>query len=52
MTPAFRGLTTSMWAGVRPCMRLASVPTASGRRSAADTATREGSSRTMPRPRT
>jgi hypothetical protein len=52
MTPACSGLTTSMWAGVRPCIRLASAPTASTRRSAAATATSDGSSRMMPRPRT
>ena len=41
-----------MWAGVRPIIRLASVPTASGRPSLTFTATTEGSLRTMPRPRT
>ena len=41
-----------MWAGVRPIMRLASTPTASGRPSRTLTATTDGSFSTMPRPRT
>ena len=38
--------------GVRPIIRLASVPTARGRPSCTLMATTEGSLRTMPRPRT
>ena len=41
-----------MWLGVRPIIRLASTPTASGRSSFTLTATTDGSSSTMPRPRT
>ena len=41
-----------MWAGVRPIMRLASMPTARGRPSRTLTATTDGSFSTMPRPRT
>ena len=48
MTPSFRGRMASMWAGVRPIMRLASVPTARTRPSLAATATTDGSFRTMP----
>src|SRR3954447_18495058 len=42
----------TMCAGVRPIMRLASRPTATGRPSLMLTATTDGSFRTMPRPRT
>src|SRR3954463_11858085 len=52
MTPSFRGRMAWMWAGVRPIIRLASVPTASKRLSRALIATTDGSSSTMPRPRT
>ena len=41
-----------MFDGVRPIIRLASAPTASGRPSLMSTATTEGSLSTMPRPRT
>ena len=41
-----------MWLGVRPIIRLASMPTASGRSSLMLTATTDGSLSTMPRPRT
>src|SRR4051794_34904702 len=52
MTPSFSGRTASMWPGVRPSMRLASVPTASSRPSRVFIATMDGSSRTIPRPHT
>ncbi len=52
MTPSFSGLMAWMWLGVRPIMRLASAPTASGRPSFTLTATTDGSLSTMPRPRT
>src|SRR5687767_4288434 len=52
MTPSLRGRMAWMWLGVRPIIRLASRPTASGRPSLTLTATTEGSLRTMPRPRT
>ena len=41
-----------MWPGVRPIIRFASAPTASGRPSFTLIATTDGSLRTMPRPRT
>ena len=41
-----------MCAGVRPIIRFASSPTASGRPSFTLTATTDGSFKTMPRPRT
>src|SRR5665213_3663575 len=52
MTPSFSGRMAWMWLGVRPIIRLASVPTANGRPSLTLTATTEGSFRTIPRPRT
>ena len=52
MTPSFSGRMAWMWLGVRPIIRLASAPTASGRPSFTLTATTEGSFSTMPRPRT
>ena len=52
MTPSFSGRMAWMWAGVRPIIRLASRPTASGRPSLTLTATTDGSLSTMPRPRT
>ena len=52
MTPSFSGRMAWMWLGVRPIIRLASAPTASGRPSFTLTATTEGSLSTMPRPRT
>jgi len=45
-----QGGMATMWAGVRPIMRLASSPTARGRPSLVLTATTEGSFRTMPGP--
>ena len=50
MTPSFSGRMALMWAGVRPIIRLASAPTATGRPSFTLTATTEGSFRTMPSP--
>ena len=41
-----------MWLGVRPTIRLASMPTATGRPSRTLTAMTEGSLRTIPLPRT
>src|SRR4051794_18936355 len=52
MTPSFNGRMAWMWAGVRPIIRLASAPTATGRPSLTLTATTEGSFSTMPSPRT
>src|SRR3954447_17807742 len=52
MTPSFSGRMAWMWPGVRPIIRFASAPTASGRPSFTLIATTEGSFRTMPRPRT
>ena len=52
ITPSFNGRIAWMWLGVRPIMRLASMPTASGRPSRTLTATTDGSFSTMPRPRT
>ncbi len=52
MTPSFSGRIASMWPGVRPSIRLASVPTASGRPLRVLIATIDGSSSTMPWPRT
>ncbi len=49
MTPSFSGRIAWMCAGVRPIIRLASVPTASKRPSRALTATTDGSSSTIPR---
>ncbi len=51
MTPSFSGRMALMCAGVRPIMRLASEPTATGRPSLTLTATTDGSFRTMPSPR-
>ena len=51
MTPSFSGRMALMWAGVRPIIRLASCPTATGRPSLTLTATTEGSFSTMPSPR-
>ena len=50
MTPSFRGRMAWMCAGVRPIIRLASGPTASGRPSLTLTATTDGSLSTMPSP--
>ncbi len=52
ITPSRSGRTAWMWPGVRPIIRLASMPTANGRPSFTFTATTDGSFRTMPRPRT
>src|SRR5436309_11675504 len=52
MTPSLSGRTATILAGVRPTMRLASAPTASGRLVLASMATTEGSLMTMPLPRT
>ena len=52
MTPSRSGRMAWMWLGVRPIMRLASAPTASGRPSTVLIATTDGSLRTMPSPRT
>src|SRR5215469_2877585 len=52
MTPSLSGRMAWMFDGVRPIIRLASDPTASGRPSFMSTATTEGSLRTIPRPRT
>ncbi len=52
MTPSFSGRMAWMWVGVRPIIRLASAPTATGRPSLTLTATTDGSLRTMPSPRT
>ena len=51
ITPSLSGRIALMWLGVRPIMRLASRPTATGRPSLTLMATTEGSSRTMPCPR-
>ncbi len=48
MTPSLSGRTATMLAGVRPSMRLASLPTARTMLVPALTATTEGSRRTMP----
>ena len=48
MTPSFRGLIASMCLGVRPSIRLASSPTATGRPSLVSIATTEGSLSTTP----
>ena len=52
MTPSFSGRMASMWLGVRPIMRLASTPTATGLPSRTLTAMTDGSLSTMPLPRT
>src|SRR5215207_11057591 len=52
ITPSFNGRMAWMWAGVRPTIRFASVPTASGLLSFVLTATTDGSLSTMPLPRT
>ena len=52
ITPSFSGRTAWMCPGVRPIMRLASRPTATGRPSRTLMATTEGSLSTMPWPRT
>ena len=52
MTPSFSGRIASMWLGVRPTIRLASMPTATGRPSRTLTAMTDGSFSTIPLPRT
>src|SRR5215211_5243782 len=52
MTPSFSGRTATMFAGVRPTMRLASAPTARIRLVRGFMATTEGSLMTIPLPRT
>jgi hypothetical protein len=52
ITPSFSGRMAWMCDGVRPIIRLASTPTASGRPSRTFTATTDGSLSTIPRPRT
>ena len=52
MTPLRNGRIAWMYDGVRPIMRLASMPTSSGRLSRVLIATTEGSLSTMPMPRT
>ena len=52
MTPSLSGRMAWMLLGVRPIIRLASAPTASGRPSFTSTATTDGSFSTIPRPRT
>ena len=52
MTPSFSGRIALMCAGVRPIIRLASVPTATARPSCSRIATTDGSDSTMPSPRT
>ena len=52
ITPSFSGRMALMWPGVRPIIRLASRPTATGRPSLTLIATTDGSLSTMPWPRT
>ena len=52
MTPSFRGRMAWMLPGVRPSMRLASMPTACTSPVRWSIATTDGSESTMPRPRT
>ena len=52
MTPSLSGRMATMLPGVRPSIRLASMPTASTRFVSRSTATTEGSMSTIPRPRT
>ena len=51
MTPSFNGRIVLMRPGVRPIIRLASSPTATGRPSLMSIATTDGSFSTMPCPR-
>ena len=48
MTPSFKGRMVLMRPGVRPIMRFASIPTATGRPSVMSIATTDGSFSTMP----
>ena len=52
MTPSRSGLTATIEAGVRPTIRFASAPMARMRFETRSMATTDGSSMTMPRPRT
>ena len=52
MTPSFSGRIAEIVPGVRPSIRLASMPTACTSPLRESIATTEGSLRTMPRPRT
>ena len=52
MTPSFSGRIALMFPGVRPSIRLASIPTACTSPVRWSIATTEGSDRTIPRPRT
>ena len=52
MTPSFSGRIAEMFPGVRPSMRLASIPTACTSPVCWSIATTDGSESTMPRPRT
>ena len=52
MTPSFSGRIATMLPGVRPIIRLASMPTARMPPVLVLIATTEGSFKTMPRPRT
>ncbi len=52
ITPSFNGRIAEIVPGVRPSMRLASIPTACTSPLRASTATTDGSDSTMPRPRT
>ncbi len=50
MTPSFMGRMATISLGVRPSIRLASLPTASTSREPVRMATTEGSARTIPSP--
>ncbi len=52
MTPSLSGRTATMFPGVRPIIRLASIPTATIWPVLVFSATTDGSLSTMPRPRT
>ncbi len=52
ITPSFRGLIAEIVPGVRPSIRLASIPTAWTSPVRESTATTLGSESTIPRPRT
>ena len=52
ITPSFSGLIAEIVPGVRPSMRLASIPTACTSPVRESTATTLGSDSTIPRPRT
>jgi hypothetical protein len=52
ITPSFRGRIAEIVPGVRPSIRLASIPTACTSPERESIATTDGSDSTMPRPRT